>query len=1274
MQTSPGTVADIGILTVIAPELDAVRRALGLRREPKERANDTVYWRGTVTSALQRRNHSVVLAAIGTAGNARAAAVATQMIAKYSPRVVFLVGIAAGMRGKVKIGEVVLPDRVVGYESAALVTGGKRKGTVQPRPEISEISHGNQQDIVNYSPNLVNIEQLFTQMGGKTPHASRGNRKEWREHVAQHIMVRSGIAIASGEKLLRDPNILIGLRRTIHGKIEAGEMEAAGLVHACKVSETPWFIIRGISDFGDDFKSDDFHLFASHTAAAVLVDFLRHGLDLGGGSRSNIAALSPVPITARPTSIRKIIGRSRDFRWLRGTGGDRLLVGQPGMGKTCVLRRYARTDGALFVVDHDRERIATAIHSKQPSTIIVDDAHMNPGLLVSLRQLREELGVDFQILAACWPGARAEAQQALGIGDKQVRELRLLSRDEIVRVIKSAGFDGANFIVRELVNQAEGRAGLAVSLVACLLKGDFRRVQRGEELTASLVDALARSVDKEAKQVLASFAIGGDHGMRLEDVANCIGKDIALLHRVLNDLQHGGVIRLVDKGPLGSPQAENRFAVAPRALQHALIRDAFFGSTPLPYKALLDKANSVSAITAIIGAKLRGAKVGSALIREWLEACRPNDIIPSMDRHGWNQAAVLFAHAGREEARWVLRNCESALDSSPHILLELASSEAIRRLLERSIGKRPPLNATPRHGLRVLADWIAVHPKNIERSMRRRRCLLKEAERWIEHGGDCSVASYAARIALSPRVHWTESDPGSGNQFTMHHGMIPAAEVEQIGQLWARARTVMEHAHDAFWPDMFEILHEWVYGSGWGMNATATVDAMHAVIRRELLPIADMAAGRPAVLSKIYSLAKRVNLDAPIHVDADYEEILGEDARDIVNHSEWLQHISGIANRWIQQGVAVMANKLRLFATDASVVGSNVGRLRSVAYYMAEFVPSRLPWVGALEQAKVPADIIEPFLMRAALTNEQGWEPLTAEWLEREDLRQVAVAVTVLVENSSEALIESALHFPKEVFACITNCLVRLGVERMIRLLTSDLRQISSGAAVLELRRALSQARSDGSTFMIRPELYDAWRSAALRITSGNDVYLLADVFKTDSQFAFDWLARRMKSKSYSYHEDYVVDRAIAALDATQRHALIQMVKRGTHGVSLLPKLIGESDDEYAWFLENFADRALHLLPLRDRDRNDVGAPIPRIRLALAAGHSPASIAHEMCCVWSFSGSAVKYWRNWVMFFAQLMADGDKKMRLVGKHGHRSVKASYRSAVAQERREAVFGS
>lgn len=279
----PNFPVELGILAIIAPEIRAVRQALRVTdsdREDKADLNDTVYFRGTIASLRQRREYSFALAAIGTAGTDAAAVATTRMIERYHPRVVLLVGIAAGIRGKVKVGDVVLSERVVAYELAALVKGPKtREHRVEPRPEISRVAHGIGQDLVHYDPDPGRLAAKFAALGGEFPGPPAKRKKDWDKQVASAVTCQAA-TIASGNKLLRDADKLYALRE-LHGKVEVAEMELAGVEAACRVAGVPWLAIRGISDFGDDFKDDRFHKFASETAGVVLRDFLEHGLDLG---------------------------------------------------------------------------------------------------------------------------------------------------------------------------------------------------------------------------------------------------------------------------------------------------------------------------------------------------------------------------------------------------------------------------------------------------------------------------------------------------------------------------------------------------------------------------------------------------------------------------------------------------------------------------------------------------------------------------------------------------------------------------------------------------------------------------------------------------------------------------------------------------------------------------------------------------------------------------------------------------------------------------------
>lgn len=316
-----GAPADVAVLTVIQPELFAALDALGIGSDAYDKDEaGTIYYRGVVRSARARRDYRVVLSCIGAAGNYDAAAAARDIVAWCKPAAVLLVGIAAGIRGKLKIGDVVLSDRVVAYEPAAAVVGPDGAPREERRPEIDRLPHGMNQDVVSYRPDSARLQEVFAKIHGELPLPRSGQEEDFREHVVTALAVRAA-TIASGEKLLRDPSKLLCVRKEQHGKVEAGEMEAAGLVGACRRGGVPWLVIRGISDFGDAFKDDRFHELAARAAAAVLADFLAHGLDLpakpGGWGRS-AAALGMALVLAG--------GGLASWNCVHSGGGERTAV------------------------------------------------------------------------------------------------------------------------------------------------------------------------------------------------------------------------------------------------------------------------------------------------------------------------------------------------------------------------------------------------------------------------------------------------------------------------------------------------------------------------------------------------------------------------------------------------------------------------------------------------------------------------------------------------------------------------------------------------------------------------------------------------------------------------------------------------------------------------------------------------------------------------------------------------------------------------------------
>ena len=191
-------------------------------------------------------------------------------------------------------------------------------------------------------------------------------------------------------------------------------------------------------------------------------------------------ALSLFPKSDRPLLNKKLIGREADLAWLQETQGHRLLIGQPGSGKSFLLHRFAIENGSLFVVDEDREEIANGLRSQEPSILIVDDAQIHLPLLSDLKHMRQELGAEFSILASCWLGDKDIVSTTLNVPETSIHTLDLLTRSQVVEVIHDVGLGGPVDLIREIVDQAEGRPGLAATLANLCLRGGVKEVVLGD--------------------------------------------------------------------------------------------------------------------------------------------------------------------------------------------------------------------------------------------------------------------------------------------------------------------------------------------------------------------------------------------------------------------------------------------------------------------------------------------------------------------------------------------------------------------------------------------------------------------------------------------------------------------------------------------------------------------------------------------------------------------------------------------------------------------------
>lgn len=264
---------DVLVLTALDVELAAAKQAFGIAEDAEHATteNGLHIWKAPVTQP-SGKTASCVVACFAGAGNVDASSLTSMLLGELRPSNVLMLGIAAGLRDKCALGEVVLAERIVAYEGAALIEGGK----VEVRPEITRLTMRVRQDISSYLSNRATLEsrlaERYLALGIEFPDQVEAGP------VAKGTLPKTA-TVASGEKLLRDPEKFLGMRE-LHGKTEVAEMEGAGLFAACANFGKPVLMVRGISDFGDSRKDNRFHLLAAKAAAAVTVDYIAHGMTL----------------------------------------------------------------------------------------------------------------------------------------------------------------------------------------------------------------------------------------------------------------------------------------------------------------------------------------------------------------------------------------------------------------------------------------------------------------------------------------------------------------------------------------------------------------------------------------------------------------------------------------------------------------------------------------------------------------------------------------------------------------------------------------------------------------------------------------------------------------------------------------------------------------------------------------------------------------------------------------------------------------------------------
>lgn len=184
-------------------------------------------------------------------GMTDASRVATSAILAFSPKIIIMVGICAGAKDKVSLGDIVIAKDTFDYAIGKLKRKELPDGSV--KDDLTHRTyHEKAEPIVERFLNLMSDRNVVESEIYEIRKAYTGplpNRRTYNQ-----IFVAP---IASGPWVVDTPLIFTEIEATLNDKCFALDMEAYAVAHAAKMLNTPSLIIKVVQDYANGKKSED---------------------------------------------------------------------------------------------------------------------------------------------------------------------------------------------------------------------------------------------------------------------------------------------------------------------------------------------------------------------------------------------------------------------------------------------------------------------------------------------------------------------------------------------------------------------------------------------------------------------------------------------------------------------------------------------------------------------------------------------------------------------------------------------------------------------------------------------------------------------------------------------------------------------------------------------------------------------------------------------------------------------------------------------------------
>ena len=261
--------SDVGIVCALQyPELEAVLNAAGGQGAWNDvgDARLTHVYRETNISTLASKTLRVVATTSTSMGLTAAAIATTQLVFQFRPRLIVMIGIAAGTHSANKqFGDVLVADPSVDYNSGKVIAqGGIREFQPDPYP-------------IGLNPRLRSVLQKYRGEHNPLFEEIRSRWKGKTPSVPNSLHVGP---VGAADQVIDDASRIIEIQKNWR-KLIGVEMETYGVYRAAWESPEPkprFVSFKAVCDFAAE-KSDSWQDYAAFMAAEFAIEFIKREWD-----------------------------------------------------------------------------------------------------------------------------------------------------------------------------------------------------------------------------------------------------------------------------------------------------------------------------------------------------------------------------------------------------------------------------------------------------------------------------------------------------------------------------------------------------------------------------------------------------------------------------------------------------------------------------------------------------------------------------------------------------------------------------------------------------------------------------------------------------------------------------------------------------------------------------------------------------------------------------------------------------------------------------------